>query len=141
MSIKRALLVAGDTLFVYFTGHGNREEAEPNSNNTNYEEFIHTADGTKISDVTMRMFVECVPQGTCFVLIVDACHSAGMIEGAEERVGRSEVKIERVKKPESLPYSIQTGRHLGTLFAACQSDQVTTCNLKSGSHFTNAIIE
>jgi hypothetical protein len=41
------------------------------------------------------MFVECIPKKTCFALIVDACHSAGMIEGAKEKVGRSEVKIKR----------------------------------------------
>jgi hypothetical protein len=34
----------------------------------------------------MRMFVECIPKKTCFALIVDACHSAGMIEGAQKRL-------------------------------------------------------
>jgi hypothetical protein len=91
-------------------------------------------------DATMRMFVECIPKKTCFALIVDACHSAGMIEGATEKVGRSEVKIKRLKEPETLPFGNQTGRKLGTLFCACQSDQVTTYST-SGSHFTNAIIE
>jgi hypothetical protein len=39
-----------------------------------------------------------------------------MIEGAKEKVGRSEVKIKRLKEPETLPFGIQIGRKLGTLF-------------------------
>jgi hypothetical protein len=89
----------------------------------------------------MRKFVECIPKKTCFALVVDACHSAGMIEGAKEKIGRSQVKIKRLKEPETLPFGIQTGRKLGTLLCACQSDEVTTFSMKSGSHFTNAIIE
>jgi hypothetical protein len=45
--IKRSK--AGDKLLVYFTGHGNRGKAEPNTNNTNIVEFVVTADNTTIS--------------------------------------------------------------------------------------------
>jgi hypothetical protein len=48
---------AGDKLFVYFTGHGNRAKAEANTNNTNFVEFIVTADNTTISGIYLLSFL------------------------------------------------------------------------------------
>jgi hypothetical protein len=48
---------AGDRLLVYFTGHGNRAKAEANTNNTNFVEFIVTADNTTISGIYLLSFL------------------------------------------------------------------------------------
>jgi hypothetical protein len=49
---------AGDKLFVYFTGHGNRGKAKPNTNNTNFVEFVVTADNTTISGNYLLSFLK-----------------------------------------------------------------------------------
>jgi hypothetical protein len=67
-------LAVGDTLLVYFSGHGYRV---PDLNSpTGYSEMLICADGPIDDDFAARLRTR-VKAGTRFIMIVDACHAAG----------------------------------------------------------------
>ncbi|KAL6619002.1 hypothetical protein ACP70R_034141 [Stipagrostis hirtigluma subsp. patula] len=80
----------GDTLFFHYSGHGKRLAAETGQeDDTGYDECIVPCDLNLIKDQDFKEIVAKVPDGCLFTIVLDSCHSGGMIEKTKEQIGNS----------------------------------------------------
>ncbi|KAK9697357.1 hypothetical protein RND81_08G032300 [Saponaria officinalis] len=95
-NIRRALddlvrsAVAGDELYVHYSGHGTRLPAETGDiDNTGYDECIVPSDMNLITDDDFKELVSEVDDGCRITIVSDSCHSGGLISGVKEQIGES----------------------------------------------------
>ena len=79
----------GDLILHYFVGHGGRYPDKSGTKSTKHVEYLAAAEGTILAGSTLKKVAEAIPEGVTFVFIVESCHSAGLIDGLIEVVGRS----------------------------------------------------
>ncbi|KAH9331626.1 hypothetical protein KI387_003734 [Taxus chinensis] len=73
---------AGDVLFFHYSGHGT---LVPLHNRR--DECIVPCDFNLLSDEDFRLIVNQVPDGACFTMVSDSCHSGGLIDKEKEQIG------------------------------------------------------
>ncbi|KAG5583238.1 hypothetical protein H5410_053865 [Solanum commersonii] len=92
VNIKKALnkmvdeAEQGDILYFHFSGHGTL------TGKKNQEEAIIPLDFNYITNVDIRKIVNRVPQGATFTILLDSCHSGGLIDKEKEQIGPSHHK-------------------------------------------------
>ncbi|TVU20026.1 hypothetical protein EJB05_36213, partial [Eragrostis curvula] len=101
----------GDALFFHFSGHGLRSPAETGQgDDTGYDECIVPSDNNYIEDQYFKELVAKVPDGCLFTIVLDSCHSGGMVEKTKEQIGNSTMQ-NKIPHPEA-----QSSPRFGTSF-------------------------
>ncbi|KAL6839318.1 hypothetical protein ACP4OV_030990 [Aristida adscensionis] len=92
----------GDALFFHFSGHGNRMPAETgDDDDTGFDECITPCDHNPIQDQDLKEIVAKVPDGCRFTIVLDSCHSGGMVESTKEQIGSSTRQRSQAPQPEA----------------------------------------
>lgn len=77
---------AGDTVCLYFSGHGGRIPETPGDSSTRYYETIIPYDTTMITSMQVASIANALePSYINFTLVLDSCHSGGMFLSPESR--------------------------------------------------------
>jgi hypothetical protein len=77
---------AGDTVCFYFSGHGGRLPETAGSSSTRYYETIIPYDTAMISSMQVATIAQNLPPSQInFTLVLDSCHSGGMLLSPESR--------------------------------------------------------
>jgi Caspase domain len=87
-AIKRKLAAsqAGDVMCLFFSGHGGRIPADPNSSTSRYYETIIPYDAAMISSMQIGSIVDSLePSIVNFTIVLDSCHSGGMFLSPDAR--------------------------------------------------------
>ncbi|KEH41986.1 ICE-like protease (caspase) p20 domain protein [Medicago truncatula] len=128
---------AKDHMVVYFCGHGNRVETS-DSNSTGFVEYLCCGGvagerETRLEefcilsiDYTLRHIVDSVPNDRHITIIIDSCHSGGILEGSREIIGSSNKQNQTRNEGPKSPFmgiGESHGHALGVCMTACQSDE------------------
>jgi Caspase domain len=77
---------AGDTVCLYFSGHGGRIQETPGNGSGRYYETIIPYDTTMITSTQIASIAQALePSVVNFTLVLDSCHSGGMFLSPESR--------------------------------------------------------
>jgi hypothetical protein len=77
---------AGDTVCLYFSGHGGRIPESSTSSSSRYYETIIPYDAAMISSMQIASIAQALPPSEInFTLVLDSCHSGGMFLSPDSR--------------------------------------------------------
>lgn len=77
---------AGDTICLYFSGHGGRIPENPGSSSTRYYETIVPYDAAMISSMQVASIAQSLePDSINFTLVFDSCNSGGMFLSPDQK--------------------------------------------------------
>lgn len=89
---------SGDTFLYFHSSHGNyTSDQSPYDESDGYDETLVCYDTELLDDTLASYIQQYMPSGARFVMLVDTCHSGGMIDGSKQE----EWQVRTFHKPEN----------------------------------------